>query len=97
MFQCIPEIITGDDVKNGKPAPDIYTEAARRLGVDPADCIAVEDSLVGARSGKAAGCYVIVVPDTRMEKSVFEPYADEVLDSLRDFDFSICSQEEENT
>lgn len=88
MFDNIQVIITGDDplVKNGKPAPDIYIEAARRLGVDPSQCLVFEDATAGCRSGKAAGCSVIAVPDPRMDKSVFDGIADEVLDDLTDFD-----------
>ena len=56
-------VVTGDQVANGKPAPDIYLEAARRLGVAPGDCLALEDSDTGARSALAAGMRVVVVPD----------------------------------
>ena len=56
-------IITGDMVKNGKPAPDIYLMAAARLGVDPAACIGVEDSNNGVRAIHAAGMRPIMIPD----------------------------------
>jgi beta-phosphoglucomutase-like phosphatase (HAD superfamily) len=51
IFQFIETIVTGDDpvVKNGKPAPDIYLEAARRLSIDPKDCLVFEDALSGVR------------------------------------------------
>lgn len=55
-------IVTGDVVARGKPDPEPYLEAARRLGVDPRDCLAVEDSPTGAASADAAGCVVLVVP-----------------------------------
>lgn len=88
IFQHIPIIVTGDDpaVKNGKPAPDIYLEAARRLGVDPSECLVVEDAMTGVKAGKAAGCYVVAVPDPRMDKSMFASAADVVLDDLWHFD-----------
>ena len=57
------EVITGDAVLNGKPHPEPYLKAARALGVDPADCLAIEDSNTGARSAEAAGCTVLVVPN----------------------------------
>jgi HAD superfamily hydrolase (TIGR01509 family) len=54
-------IVTGDAVSRGKPHPEPYLTAARLLGVDPADCLAIEDSNTGARSAEAAGCTVLVV------------------------------------
>jgi HAD superfamily hydrolase (TIGR01509 family) len=57
------EVVTGDAVSRGKPHPEPYLTAARMLGVDPADCLAVEDSNTGARSAEAAGCRVVVVPN----------------------------------
>jgi beta-phosphoglucomutase-like phosphatase (HAD superfamily) len=50
-------------VARGKPAPDVYLEAARRLGVRPERCAAVEDSEAGIRSAKAAGMRVLAVPN----------------------------------
>jgi beta-phosphoglucomutase-like phosphatase (HAD superfamily) len=47
----------------GKPAPDVYLEAARRLDVDPAGCVAIEDSTSGIRSAHAAEMAVIAVPN----------------------------------
>ncbi|RYY48387.1 MAG: HAD family hydrolase [Actinomycetales bacterium] len=55
-------VVTGDEVSRGKPHPEPYLAAARMLGVDPADCLAVEDSATGAASADAAGCVVLVVP-----------------------------------
>jgi len=56
-------VVTGDAVERGKPYPDPYLKAARLLGVDPADCLAIEDSNTGAKSAEAAGCTVLVVPN----------------------------------
>ena len=53
--------ISVDDVARGKPAPDLYRLAARRLGVDPSSCLALEDSLVGARAAVAAGTTCVLV------------------------------------
>ena len=55
--------MTGDSVSRGKPHPEPYLTAAAFLGVDPGDCLAVEDSGTGARSAEAAGCAVLVVPN----------------------------------
>ncbi|KAF0847201.1 HAD family hydrolase [Nocardia caishijiensis] len=54
--------VCGDEVAHGKPAPDIYLRAAELLGVDPADCVALEDSPTGALAAQGAGCAVIVIP-----------------------------------
>ncbi len=75
--------VSSEEVPRGKPAPDVYLEAARRLGVDPERCAAVEDSENGIRSAKAAGMRVIAVPNPRYppaEDALAE--ADLVLDSI---------------
>lgn len=56
-------VVTGDAVTHGKPHPEPYLKAAAMLGVDAADCVAIEDSGNGANSGNAAGCQVLVVPN----------------------------------
>jgi HAD superfamily hydrolase (TIGR01509 family) len=56
-------VVGGDEVARGKPAPDIYAEAARRLGADAADCLVLEDSEPGVRGALAAGMTPIMVPD----------------------------------
>ncbi len=55
-------VVTGDIVTRGKPHPEPYLLAAELLGVDAADCLAIEDSGTGAASANAAGCNVLVVP-----------------------------------
>lgn len=70
-------VVTGDCVAHPKPAPDIFLEAARRLGVAPASCVVLEDSLSGVRSGRAAGMRVIAVPEG--DPAPFEGEADAVV------------------
>jgi len=55
--------VSSEEVAAGKPAPDVYIEAARRLGVPPGRCAAVEDSANGIRSGAAAGMRVVAIPN----------------------------------
>jgi HAD superfamily hydrolase (TIGR01509 family) len=55
--------VSSEEVPRGKPAPDVYLEACRRLGVDPARAAAVEDSHAGIASAKAAGMRVIAIPN----------------------------------
>ncbi|MEE8390018.1 MAG: HAD-IA family hydrolase, partial [Anaerolineae bacterium] len=76
-------IATGDEVSRGKPAPDIYLLAAERLGVSPACCLALEDSLLGAESALAAGMACVVVP-TRWTASLEFPAACRVFSSLNE-------------
>ena len=75
MFLHIPTIVCGDhpNVKEGKPAPDIYIEAARQMNVLPQHCLVFEDAMNGILSAKAAGCgCVVAVPDSRYRKSEFD-------------------------
>jgi len=55
-------IVTGDEVRQRKPAPDVYLEAARRLGIDPAGAVALEDSGPGVAAARAAGMTVVAIP-----------------------------------
>jgi HAD superfamily hydrolase (TIGR01509 family) len=55
--------VSSEEVDRGKPAPDVYLEAARRLGVDPHRCVAVEDSSNGLRAAAAAGMTVVALPN----------------------------------
>ena len=50
-------------VEHGKPAPDIYIYAAEQLGLDPCECMALEDSPNGVKSAAGAGCRTVMVPD----------------------------------
>lgn len=63
LLGCFDRVISATQVKQGKPAPDIYAFACRELSVEPGACIAVEDSPNGVRSAYGAGCQVIMVPD----------------------------------
>jgi HAD superfamily hydrolase (TIGR01509 family) len=67
MRDLFDAIVTGDEVTRRKPAPDIYLEAARRLGVDPRRTIAIEDSGPGVAAAKAAGMKVVAIPHTLTE------------------------------
>ena len=60
---CFSATVSSGEVERGKPAPDVYLEAARRLGVDPTHCAAVEDSHAGIRSAKSAGMRVVAIPN----------------------------------
>lgn len=90
LFENFDHIVCGDDdgVKgHGKPAPDIFLAGAAGLTVDPAQCIAFEDSVAGVTAAKAAGMFCVAVPDSRLDKSRFAA-ADLIVDSLADLDFA---------
>jgi HAD superfamily hydrolase (TIGR01509 family) len=77
--------VCGDDVTHGKPAPDIYLEAARRLGVPAAACLALEDSPNGSRAGVAAGMVTVAIPDlSHTSHEAFTAITPYVFDSLHD-------------
>ena len=63
LRELFPVTVSSQEVARGKPAPDVYLEAANRLAVEPARCVAVEDSHNGIRSAKAAGMRVVAVPN----------------------------------
>ena len=70
------------DEANGKPAPDVYLAAARRLGVSPASCVAIEDSPNGIAAAKAAGMRCVTVPDPLLAADPGYQQADLILSSL---------------
>jgi len=77
--------VSSEEVARGKPAPDVYLEAARRLGVAPEGCAAIEDSENGIRSAKAAGMRVLAIPNPQFPPAEDAlALADDVLDSLRE-------------
>jgi HAD superfamily hydrolase (TIGR01509 family) len=59
---CFRVSVSSEEVERGKPAPDVYLEAARRLEVDATSCAAIEDSTNGIRSARAAGMFVAAIP-----------------------------------
>jgi HAD superfamily hydrolase (TIGR01509 family) len=63
LSQSFSATVSSEEVAHGKPAPDVYLEAARRLGVEPTRCTAVEDSHGGIRSAKNAGMRVVAIPN----------------------------------
>lgn len=66
ILAAMTAVVTGGEVTNGKPAPDIFLEAARRIGCDPKKCVVFEDSPLGIQGAHAAGCLAVALPDGRM-------------------------------
>jgi HAD superfamily hydrolase (TIGR01509 family) len=83
LAPCFRVTVSSEEVGRGKPAPDVYLEAARRLELEPASSAAVEDSTNGIRSAKAAGMTVVAVPQPQFPPSPDAlALADVVIDSL---------------
>ena len=76
-------IVTGDEIERGKPDPDIYLRAAKKLGIGADACLVIEDALSGITAGKAAGMRVAAIPDRRfVDAREYEKEADYVLGNL---------------
>lgn len=90
---CLNLIVGGDEVPAGKPAPDIYLETARRLGMAPAQCVCIEDSGNGIRAGHAAGMHVISVPSRHLPPTAEElALTDRVIGSLEAFTLTMLEE-----
>ncbi len=85
--------VSSEEVESGKPAPDVYLEAARRLGVQPSSGVAIEDSASGIRSAHAAGMQVVAIPNR-----AFPPPADVlglasvVVESIKELDAELVTE-----
>jgi HAD superfamily hydrolase (TIGR01509 family) len=75
-------IITGEDIQRGKPDPEPYLLTAERLGLSPAECVVIEDSINGVLSGKAAGCVVIALTTTFPREDLVKAGADFIVDTF---------------
>ncbi|MEM7533241.1 MAG: HAD family phosphatase [Chloroflexota bacterium] len=84
LIDRFPVTVCGDEIANGKPAPDIYLKAAIGLGIEPATCLVLEDSEPGTHSAHAAGMIPITVPDMKLPSAETRSIAYAVVDSLHD-------------
>jgi len=90
LGQVFKVLVSADDVAHGKPAPDVFLEAARRLGVPPQEMVGIEDSGNGIRSLRAAGMRVIAVPTIEIPLSADTiALADVVLPTLESFNLAV--------
>ena len=95
LAPCFKVTVSSEEVERGKPAPDVYLEAARRLGAEPSRTVAIEDSASGIRSAHAAGMHVVAIPNR-----AFPPPADVlalanvVLASIKELDPEVVREVE---
>ncbi len=75
-------IVSGLEVNQGKPEPDIFLLAAKRLHCAPEECFVFEDSENGIRAGYAAGCFTVMVPDLLEASSEIQPYCRKICSDL---------------
>lgn len=75
-------LVTGEDITHGKPEPEPYLLTAEKLGLSAGDCLVIEDSINGIRSGKAAGCQVIAITGTFPVTALLEAGADFIIHSF---------------
>ncbi len=86
LFDLFDAVVSGTDVTNGKPAPDIYLRAAGMLGIAPSACAAVEDSPSGIVSAHSAGCFTVMVPDLTPPQEDILPLVGCLAQKLTDLD-----------
>lgn len=81
VTSLIDDYVSAEEVENGKPAPDVYLLAAKKLGVNPKECLVLEDAPKGVQAGKAAGMKVFAIPSNETKSQDFTQ-AGKVLNSL---------------
>ena len=91
IAQLFGATVSSEEVGRGKPAPDVYLEAAQRLGVAPGACTAVEDSHNGIRSAKAAGMRCVAIPNGHYPPGEAAELADVVVGSIAELSDDILA------
>lgn len=86
LFDEFDAIVSGSEVSHSKPEPDIFLEAAKRLGIKPNKCVVLEDAEVGVISAKRAGMFTVAVPNKFTSHNDFSK-ADKVIGSLEELSY----------
>ena len=81
----------GDDIENGKPAPDIYIKAARLIGLEITECVAIEDSPIGLAAASSSGAYTICTL-TDSTRHLDLSAADVIIENLEEFDYGLLAE-----
>lgn len=82
LREYIDQVISGEDLAHGKPAPDIFLKAADAIGLPACDCYVFEDAYNGIRAGHTAGAFTIMIPDVLPPNEEMENTADAICSSL---------------
>ncbi len=90
LTDAFPVRLGGDDIENGKPAPDIYIKAARLIGLEATQCIAIEDSPIGLAAASGSGAYTICTL-TDSTRHLDLSAADVIIENLEEFDFGLLA------
>ena len=90
LTNAFPVRLGGDDIENGKPAPDIYVKAARLLGLEPEQCIAIEDSPIGLAAASSSGAYTVCTL-TDSTRHLDLSAADVIIENLEHFDYGLLA------
>ncbi len=93
-LECFGAIVMGEDVKRLKPYPDIFLEAARRLGVAPSDCCVIEDAINGVKAAKAAGMRCVAVTTSFAAGELMAAGADAIQASISEVTFQALGIEQ---
>lgn len=95
LFESVNIVVCGDDDElfKGKPDPDIYLLAAKRLGVSPRYCLAFEDAIAGVQAARRAGIACVACPDYRLDRRQFLVETPYVIDTLVDFKMDLWNFE----
>ena len=90
LTDAFPVKLGGDDIENGKPAPDIYIKAARLIGLDATECVAIEDSPIGLAAASASGAYTVCTL-TDSTRHLDLSAADVIIENLEEFDYGLLA------
>jgi len=91
MQEAFPVVVSGEDVRSGKPAPDLFLEAASRLGARPERCVVIEDSINGLRAAWAAGMAAVGVTNT-FPAETLRAEADLLIASMREVNLEMLEK-----
>ncbi len=90
LFDAFPVKLGGDDIDNGKPAPDIYIKAAQLLGLEASECVAIEDSPIGLAAASSSGAYTVCTL-TDSTRHLDLSAADVIIENLEEFDYGLLA------